>query len=176
VAFITPYTYTSLEGLTAALLNTYQRDNMNSLRAHTYCYPFVKDSGNNGSIDIRGPHTYAGTNYPVVTLGSTDSALANFTVYSEYGSPVEIAVVILPDATETVQYDLTTYYAAEGEASNTNTGSAANETAAVTATQFAHLDVSGVLASLAAGDKVGFHLKSDTDTLYLLHFLLECVN
>ncbi len=91
-----------------------------------------------------------------------------FVVLNDFSSLTEAVVVIIPDATETVQWDLSTSVAAAGEDYNGDDRQALNETKSVTVNDLTELDVSGQLTGLAAGDYVAVHFESDTPTLRII--------
>jgi len=111
------------------------------------------------------PYTDDVANYPVRVVNSTQAVQFTFFVPADFVSLTSAGVINIPDTTETVQFDVTTSFAAIGEAQDTNTDSIANGTFSATADQIASADVSAALTGLAAGDLVGLTIDSDTSDM-----------
>jgi hypothetical protein len=79
---------------------------------------------------------------------------------------VEVAVVGIADATETIQADLYSEYGASGEAYNAHAESALDQQLAVTINKLYGFSVLGVLSSVAGGDHITLKFFSDTTILY----------
>ena len=93
----------------------------------------------------------------------------NFKIPDNFTTLTSASVVMIPDATETIQYDLTSDYGQVGEAYTTHSESSLNVTdAGATASQLLEADVSAVLTFLTAGDYVGLKLNSDTTQLRII--------
>ncbi len=103
-----------------------------------------------------------------ISAGSTASVLYTFVIPADFTSLVEAVILIIPDASETVQWDLDASVAAVGEDYNSDTRQALNETKAVTINDLTELDISGQLTGLAASDYVGVRFQSDTNTLRIV--------
>ena len=86
----------------------------------------------------------------------------------DFTSLISCEVIIIPDTTETVQWDIWSNYGAVGEAYNIHNQVVINNTLAVTNNQFAGLDVTNVLTDLVAGDIVGMQFRSDTSNLRIV--------
>lgn len=71
-------------------------------------------------------------------------------------------IIIIPDATETVQWDVLASVAAIGEDYNNDDRSALNVTKSVTENDLTELDISGVLGTLTAADFISIDFQSDT--------------
>ncbi len=142
--------------VTAALGNTHWRDNFNVLAVHEDWVPVLLI----GEATV--PYTTSVERIALVTRNSSTTFLATFVLNDNFGSFSELLMVYIPDATETIQYDLASSYSQAAEAANTHTETAANETAGATAAQVLETDVSGVFTSVAAGDYCGIHVTSDT--------------
>lgn len=84
-----------------------------------------------------------------------------FHIPHDFNSITEAVVLINPLATATHRFDITSNYAAVGEAFDTHSGSDLNHDFSMTALQFYEIDVSGVLSSLSAGDYGGIKLLGD---------------
>lgn len=106
--------------------------------------------------------------YTTYAIGTTSSARFSFAIPAGFSSLTAIEVIVIPDASETIQYDVLTDYAAVGQAHTTHSGSITNGTLGVTANQIAAVDISSTVSSLAAGDLVGIDFQSDTDFIYVL--------
>jgi hypothetical protein len=77
---------------------------------------------------------------------------------------------MIPDATETIQWDVNVSVAAAGEAYNNDDRAAADQQQAVTASQLTEIDISGQLTGLAPGDYVAIDFQSDTANLRIVGF------
>ena len=84
-----------------------------------------------------------------------------FHIPHDFNSITEAVVIINPLTTATHRFDVTSDYAAVGEAYNTHSESDLNHDFSMTASQFYEMDVSGVLSSLSAGDYGGIKLLGD---------------
>ena len=102
-----------------------------------------------------------------VTGVMQDTSPANFMFHvpHDFNSLTDAVAVMIPDATETIQWDLTTDFGASGEAFNANSDSEADATLAVTASQLAECDISAGLTAIAAGDYVGVAMTSNTTNI-----------
>lgn len=105
--------------------------------------------------------------WPVSNIGAASSCSFFFWVPSapEFNSLTEAVIVMIPDTTEVIQYDVSVEIAAAGEAANTHTASITNGTISATAGEILEIDISSVLANMAADDYVGFKFESDTSDL-----------
>lgn len=82
--------------------------------------------------------------------------IVNFFVPADFSSITNAVLVCVIDGNDaTANIDITSDYAASGEAYNTNSESDTSSTYDMTANQIYELDCSGILSSLAAGDYVG---------------------
>lgn len=111
--------------------------------------------------------------YRVSVLSSSEQVGFNFKVPDDFAALTECVVLIIPDVSETVQWDVTVGIAAVGEAFNNDEGSTLNSTLAVTLSELTELDVSGPLGSIAAGDYVGMSFASDTTSLRVVGLLFR---
>jgi len=93
----------------------------------------------------------------------------------DFTTLTKAVVVMIPDASETVQADFSSQYAAEGEQYNTHGESIADAQLAVTAGRIEEFDVSGLFdaEAPAAGDYFGVKFESDTSDLYVLGLRLD---
>ena len=108
---------------------------------------------------------YNATIADFATCTAADTGAMRFNIYvpADFTTLTSAGVVVIPDATETVQWDVATDFGAIGEHYATNSGSLTNSTLAVTDSYLAELDVSGALTGLAAGDNVGLNFTSNTN-------------
>lgn len=111
--------------------------------------------------------------FAISTPDSAQSIYFNFKIPDNFNSLTSAKIVMIPDASETIQYDLDTDYGASGEAYNLNTESLSNETAGATTSQLLEVDTSGVLTSINASDYVGLKLTSDTTTLRVIGLFIK---
>lgn len=126
---------------------------------------FVPVTGGN---TITSAYDTAVGDFVANTPGSNDNVYFNFKIPDDFGTLSEADIVMIPDATETIQYDLYANYGQVGEAYNFNDEEALNETASATTSQLLEADATGVLSSVTAGDYVGLRLNSDTDVLQII--------
>jgi len=106
--------------------------------------------------------------FGVAELESTsDFAWFNFTVPNDFTTLTEAVIVCIPDATETIQWDIYVGVAAAGTLYDDDDRTALDSTKAVTVSQLTELDISGSLGTLTAGDYVGVKLESDTSKIYV---------
>ena len=106
--------------------------------------------------------------FPVATAGSAQDARFAFYVPLDFTSLTSAVVVMIPDATETAQWDVTTDFGGDGEAYNLNSDSITNGTESVTANDVEEVDIADALTGLAAGDYVGVLFAPDTSDLRLV--------
>lgn len=102
---------------------------------------------------------------PICQMSSSAVVYFNFFIPADFNSLADAVVVMIPDTTETVQWDVSSTYSALGENYFQHTGVLTNQTQAVTADKMTEVPVSGVLAALGAGDYVGLYFQSDTTNL-----------
>ena len=114
--------------------------------------------------------------WPHNTAGAANEVAFIWHVPPTWIGTSSISIVMIPDATETIQADIDVSIAAVGESYNADTRQALNQTLAVTVDQITEwniLDIgdlfSGVLVSgPIASDYVAIRFQSDTDTLRIL--------
>jgi len=112
-------------------------------------------------------------NWEFVEINASQDVHFNFLVPPDFESLIAANVVIIPDTTETVQWDVMVSVAADGEAYNNDDRSALNETQAVTINQLTDLDISTVLGALSAEDHVGIDFAGDTANIRIVGFEFE---
>ncbi len=109
-------------------------------------------------------------NWSVEAIGTSQSVHFVFQVSEAFEALVNAKIVMIPDATETIQWDVLVSVAAVGEAYTNDDRSAADQTLGVTASVLTEIDISGVLTGLAPGDYVAIDFQSDTAVLRILGF------
>lgn len=94
---------------------------------------------------------------PIVGLGYPNNlAFITGHVPHDFGSVVELVAVVIPNGTSaTFNLDISSMYAAAGEAYNANGESDAASTYNLTENQMTEIDLSGIFSSIAAGDYFG---------------------
>jgi hypothetical protein len=107
------------------------------------------------------------------TAANTGAMRFNIYVPADFTTLTSAGVVVIPDATETVQWDVATDFGAIGEHYSANSGSLTNSTLAVTDSYLAELDVSGALTGIAAGDNVGLSFTSNTTNIRALFLRIK---
>ena len=121
-----------------------------------FCYP---DSG------VQYSTSYGG--FLMRDVDSTSHVWFNWVMPHDFTSLTEAVIIIIPDTSKTIQWDLNTDFAAEGEAWNVNSTSSTDTELAVTANQMTEIDVSGDLSGVAANDYCGIKFLSDTSNLHV---------
>ena len=122
---------------------------------HTFEAPLEEPTGSVG-------------NWDVVSIGTSQSVHFTFQIPEDFEVLDAITVVIIPDTTETIQWDILVSVAAVGEAYNNDDRSALDETLAVTVNNLTELDISGVLTGLTAGDYIAVDFQSDTANILVV--------
>jgi len=127
---------------------------------------FVPVTANNGQAF---PYTSVlGTVWVYDGLTSGQSNYFVFSIPENFRSLQKLQVVIIPDASETIQFDARASYAAPGEDQEAHTGTITNSTQAVTSDKLAELDISSLLEDVGAGDYVGLQFTSNTSSLRVI--------
>jgi riboflavin synthase len=115
--------------------------------------------------------------YAVSQLDITEHAYFLFAVPSTFTSLTSIELIMIPDATETVQMDVTVHMASDGEVSTQHTGTESNTTKSVTSgnmTKWRIDNLAGtIFAPMSAGDIVGVDITSDITMLRVLGLLVK---
>ncbi len=124
---------------------------------HEFFVPFEDPTGQVG-------------NWDVVSINAVQDTHFIFQVSESFESLVNAKVVMIPDATETIQWDINVSVSAVGEAFNNDDRSAVDQTLAVTADQITEVDISGQLAGLVGGDYVAIDFLSDIADLRIIGF------
>ena len=110
-------------------------------------------------------YTVQKNDFPLSGIGAGVTDRFVFTVPSDFGTLVSAVVVVIPDASETIQWDVNTDFGAGGEAHNLNSDSITDDTQLVTLDELEELDVSAALTDIAANDHVGLEFVSNTATI-----------
>jgi hypothetical protein len=114
-----------------------------------------------------------GTSIDVQSMSSTGSFRLNFFVPNDFTSMTGLYVVVVPDATETIQYDLSGSHASAGELVTNSEQDSLNVQTAVTDNTIQDIDVSEVFSGLGANDYAGLEFKSDTSNIRVLGVRLK---
>lgn len=101
-------------------------------------------------------------NWYLFSLTSIGELNYTFRCPNDFKIIVEAKIMIVPDNTETIQWDIDASVSADGEAYNNDNRSQDNQTLGVTNDQVAEIDIIGVLGSMVANDWVGIRFQSDT--------------
>lgn len=109
-------------------------------------------------------------NWDIVEINTAQSVHFVCQIPEDFEVLDAAAIVIIPDATETIQWDILVSVAGVGEAYNNDDRSALDQTLAVTDTLLTELDISGQLTGLAAGDYIAIDFQSDTANLRIVGF------
>ncbi len=117
--------------------------------------------------------TIVGNCFPTNTPDSAENLYFVFKVPTGFSALTSAKVTMIPDATETIQYDLSSEYGASGEAYNNHTGSASDLTISATTSQLLEVNVASVLGSMAAGDYVGLRINSNTTQLRVIGLIIK---
>lgn len=113
--------------------------------------------------------------FPKVTLQNSDEGYTIGRIPSDFNSIVSIVILTVHSATDgALPMDITSDYAAAGEAYNAHSESDTASTYAVTQNELEEIDVSGIFTALAANDYFGVGIERDhvTSAVYVLGVLL----
>jgi len=80
---------------------------------------------------------------------------------------------MIPDTTETIQYDLDSNYGQVGELHTIGAESVLNATSSATINVLLECSAAGVLVGVTAGDYVGLRLTSDITTLRVIGLAIK---
>lgn len=111
--------------------------------------------------------------FPIRNLNSSATTYFSFKVPTGTTAISKAVIVVIPDATETIQWDIATNFGASGELYTANTDSELNDTQAVTVNVLTELDVMDSLTGVSADDYVGLSFTSDTSTIRVVGLLLK---
>lgn len=113
-------------------------------------------------------------NYVTRTLTDTGSVYFTFKVPDNFNSFTSMKMYMIPDTTESIQWDITAYQAASGETYTTLTAQDLNVSLSVTASLLTKADIGAstnmatFLAGLAAGDTCAILFESDTANIIVV--------
>ena len=157
MAFSAPRTWVVGELVTAAIMNTFIRDNQIFL-AQQEVWSTVTHASVTGVIIFYG--SYAVARLPA----AGDSAYISLRIPANFGAIVSFKCIVIPRATQVAaDWDLVSNYAAEGEAYQTHAEADAVTTYNVTNNQVYGIDISGVATAIAAGDIFGLRINLNND-------------
>jgi hypothetical protein len=111
--------------------------------------------------------------FPTESLASASSAYFAFKIPDDFATLVEAVIVVIPDASETIQWDLATNFGLVGELYNANTDAVTNATQAVTVNILSELDISAGLTGITAGDYVGLNFNSNTSNIRVIGLFIK---
>ena len=104
-------------------------------------------------------------NWDIVAINNAQAVHFNFQIPEDFEFLDAINIIIIPDASETIQWDINVSVAAAGEAYNNDDRATADATLAVTQNLITELDISGDFGSLSAGDYIAVDFQSDINDL-----------
>lgn len=107
-------------------------------------------------------------NYLILSRSNTTTFKAGIYFPNDMNNLLSVNLVMIPDATETVQVDVASNYGAAGELHTAHSGSLTNATKAVTINVIEEFDISGAFAVAAAGDYAGMQITSDTTLIRMI--------
>lgn len=127
------------------------------------------------SYPIRSTGSSASTDdWPVTEISMSQECEFVFHVPSDFQSVVSFVILVIPDTTETIQWDITVSKSATGELSTADQDTVLNESQAVTVDELEELVVnSSTYSTLSAGDWVSVHFQSDTTDIRVVKCRFE---
>tara|TARA_Y100000310_G_scaffold295019_1_gene325971 strand:+ start:2936 stop:3436 length:501 start_codon:yes stop_codon:yes gene_type:complete len=151
MAWTGPTTRSTGDLITASIWNVDLKDNLDYLKTKEVWFEVGHTGNFSGYFNVGW------------LAGSGQSIRMNGRVPDDFVSLTEAKIIVIPRATQgAANWDIFSYYAANGEAYNTHSESDTSTTYNVTLNQFFEVDISGILTSLAAGDYVGVGLQQST--------------
>jgi hypothetical protein len=111
--------------------------------------------------------------FPTESLAAAASAYFAFKIPDDFVTLIEAVIVVIPDATETIQWDLATNFGLVGELYNANTDAVTNATQAVTVSILSELPVGDGLTGITAGDYVGLNFNSNTSNIRVVGLFIK---
>ncbi|MCH7998517.1 MAG: hypothetical protein IIA91_03425 [Chloroflexi bacterium] len=109
--------------------------------------------------------------WPLFALTSAQTIHFVWKIPPDFTGLNSFSIVIIPDATETVQADLDVSVSAVGEDYNADTRQSLNQTKSVTINDVTEWDISGIgslFTGVAAGDYVAVRFQSDTSNIRVI--------
>lgn len=129
---------------------------------------FVELRYTSGNFTTYGNHTPK-------AIGNAATCQFQFVMPDDFYSLTSAEVIGIADATETIQFDISTDMASAGQAYNVRTDSIVDQTKGTTANQIWRSDISTGLDGVLAGDLVGITFTSNTDFLYISGLVVKYV-
>jgi len=109
-------------------------------------------------------------NWDVITINTAGSVHFSFQVPHDFETLDDANVIMIPDASETIQWDLNVSVSAAGELQDNDARSGVDSTQAVTINVLTEVDIKSQLLGLVAGDYVAIDFQSDTANLRIIGF------
>lgn len=125
------------------------------------------------SFSAEGEVEIEGTAIDGAIMSSSGFFRLNFYIPTEAASNISMHVVVVPDATETLQWDALGSHAAVGQLVTQGEDTLINSTLAVTDNTLALLAVTSAFTNASAGDYCGLEFQSDTGNIRAIGFLLK---
>ena len=114
-----------------------------------------------------------GAEMVVQQVASTNAVYFAFILPLDLVSITSVAVVVIPDTTETIQADIDLQGGALGEIRNFHFQTKNDRTLAVTEDVMTEFDVSEAFGTVTAGDYIGLKFASDTDNIQVFGLRLK---
>lgn len=109
-------------------------------------------------------------NWDVVQINASQDVHFAFQVPHDFETLDDANVIMIPDASETIQWDLNVSVSAAGETQDNDVRTGVDSTQAVTINVLTEIDIMSQLIGLAAGDYVAIDFQSDTANLRIIGF------
>ena len=114
-------------------------------------------------------------NWDVVSINASQDTHFVLQIPESFESLIHANIVMIPDATETIQFDLLISVSSNGEAYNNDERSDLDITVGVTLNILTEVDISIYLTGLTAGDYVAIDFQSDTNNLRIVGFEFDYI-
>jgi len=114
-------------------------------------------------------------NFATNTPDNGENAFFNFRVPNNFSSLVSANVVMIPDTTETIQWDLAINYGVVGQAYTSHSATATDSTKSVTQNILTEADIASSLSGIQAGSYVGIKFTSNTTTIRIIGLYINYV-
>tara|TARA_R110000803_G_scaffold92595_1_gene160135 strand:- start:798 stop:1433 length:636 start_codon:yes stop_codon:yes gene_type:complete len=124
-------------------------------------------------VQVGPAGTYANSVHPTTKTNATGAIVYSFFVPNDFTTLSAAVAVVIPDATETITFDLTTDWGASGEDHDGTSDSVANATFSATSQRMGEMDVSAGLTGIAAGDYVALRVSTDTSLVHNLFLRIK---
>lgn len=128
---------------------------------------FVPVAANN-TITTLPPYDTALGNFPVNTADNAENVWFVFRVPDNFTSFSSAKIVMIPDTTETIQWDVDVNYGGVGELYTANSATVSNSTLAVTINVLTEANIASAFTALQSGDYVGVKFNSNISSLRIL--------